>query len=121
MKFLPSALILMFFMVTASRVEAHAFLDHAEPAVGSRMPDSPAVVKLWFTRHLKPGLSTFQVFNAGEQEVDERDAKIDSNDPSLIMVSVPKLTAGTYKVTWKAVCLDGHMTHGNFTFEVTSL
>ena len=36
---------------------AHAFLDHASPAVGSSVPASPPVVTLWFTQDLEPAFS----------------------------------------------------------------
>ena len=34
--------------------EAHAFLDHSDPAVGSTVPVPPAVMHLWFTQQLEP-------------------------------------------------------------------
>jgi methionine-rich copper-binding protein CopC len=36
-----------------------------------------------------------------------------------MIVSVPKLPAGAYKVVWHAVCPWGHHTTGVFTFDVT--
>ena len=94
------------------------FLNDSDPKVGSTVHGSPAVVKLWMTRHIKSGVSTVQVFDAAGREVDNRDAKVDPDDPTLLAVSVPKLASGTYKVTWTAVCIDTHMTHGSFTFDV---
>jgi len=106
-------------MVGASGAKAHAFPDHTEPAVGSMIHDSPATVRIWFTRKLEPVLSTIQVLDSREQEVDRHDVKIAPDDPTLMVVSVPRLGAGTYKVVWQAVCTDGHTTHGDFTFEIT--
>jgi copper resistance protein C len=37
----------------APSVRAHAFLDHASPAVGSAVPASPPNVTLWFTQDLE--------------------------------------------------------------------
>ena len=42
---------------------AHAFLDHALPAVGSQVRASPSQVTLWFTEKLEPALSRVQVFS----------------------------------------------------------
>jgi methionine-rich copper-binding protein CopC len=36
----------------------------------------------------------------------------------VIQVSVPKLAAGRYRVAWRAVSVDTHVTEGDFTFEV---
>ena len=113
-------LLFSLFLASSSFAEAHAFLDHAEPGVGSANSASPSVVKIWFTGHLKTGLSTIQVLNAQGQEVDKHDVKIDSDDPSLMFVSVPKIAHGTYKVLWTAISIDTHTTHGSFTFTVAS-
>jgi len=59
---------------------AHAFLDHAEPAVGSKVHGPPAHVKIWFTEKLEPALSKIQVFDSSGLEVDKRDVKIDQSN-----------------------------------------
>jgi hypothetical protein len=97
---------------------AHAFLDHAEPKVGSTVPGAPTVVKVWFTQKLVAAFSDLQVFDAAGKEVDKRDKKLDNSDPELLTVSTPALKPGKYKVTWRAASVDTHVTHGDFTFEV---
>jgi methionine-rich copper-binding protein CopC len=120
MKIIRILVLLLGLLITcASMAQAHAFLDSAVPAVGGKVKSSPTVVKLWFTRHLRPGDTMVQVFNDAKKQVDEGDSKVDKDDPTLLTVSVPKLASGTYTVTWTAVCLvDGHTTHGSFTFDV---
>jgi methionine-rich copper-binding protein CopC len=104
----------------ASLAEAHAFPDHAEPAVGSTIKGSPSSVKIWFTRKLDGAHSDIEVFDAKGAEVDRKDSMLDALDKTQMSVSVPNLPPGTYKVEWSAVCLDTHHTTGNFTFEVAS-
>jgi len=36
----------------------------------------------------------------------------------LLTVSLPKLKPGKYKVVWRVVSVDTHVTTGNFTFEL---
>jgi methionine-rich copper-binding protein CopC len=49
---------------------AHAFLDHASPAVGSSVPASPPVVTLWFTQDLEPAFSGVSVTDeAGQRAI----------------------------------------------------
>ena len=48
---------------TAPSARAHAFLDHASPAVGSSVPTAPAVVTLWFTQDLEPAFVDVKVTN----------------------------------------------------------
>ena len=112
-------LIIMFSLACLSLAQAHAFLDHADPKVGSTVTGSPSVVKIWFTMEIQGALSKIEVFDIKGHEVDKQDARVDPADKALMIVSVPKLPAGAYKVVWHAVCPWGHHTTGVFTFDVT--
>jgi methionine-rich copper-binding protein CopC len=112
-------LTLIFTLASFSLAQAHAFLDHAEPKVGSTLTASPSVVKIWFTMEVQGALTKIEVFDATGREVDKKDSKVDAADNALMIVSVPKLEAGTYKVVWHAVCPWGHHTTGSFAFKVT--
>jgi methionine-rich copper-binding protein CopC len=113
-------LTVLFTLVGLSLAQAHAFLDHADPRVGSTVKGSPSVVKAWFTEELEPAFSKIQVFDATGKEIDKKDVKVDSADKALMSVSVPNLPTGTYKVKWSAVAVDTHHTTGTFTFTVAS-
>ena len=97
---------------------AHAFVDHAEPAVGSQIHSAPIQVKIWFTEKLEPALSKIQVFDSSGQEIDKLDVKIDQSNAVVLTVSLPALKPGKYKVVWRAVSVDTHVTTGNFMFEL---
>ena len=97
---------------------AHAFLDHASPPVGSTVRASPPEVKLWFTQELEPAFSTVRVeVDGGGKRVDKDDATVDAA-ATLLQVSLPKLEPGRYRVTWRVLSVDTHVTEGDFTFEV---
>ena len=97
---------------------AHAFLDHADPRVGSMVNGSPPIVKIWFTEELEPAFSNIQVFDAAGHEVDLKDSKVDPANAAIMTVSLPKLPVGNYKVVWHAVALDTHHTTGSFPFMI---
>ena len=86
--------------------------------MGSQIHSAPAQVKIRFTEKLEPALSKIQVFDTSDQEVDKRDVKIDQSNAALLTVSLPELKPGKYKVVWRAVSVDTHVTTGNFTFEL---
>ena len=109
------AILSTFLLATLSMARAHAFLDHAEPRVGSTLQSPPAQVKLWMTEDLEPAFTRVQVFDEKGTEVDQKD---DTIDGSTMRVSLPPLPPGTYKVAWKAVATDTHHTAGTFTFTV---
>jgi methionine-rich copper-binding protein CopC len=97
---------------------AHAFLDRAIPAVGSTVHGSPSQIRLWFTQRLEPAFSKLQVFDKSGQSVDKGDVQVDHADPTLLEVSVPQLAPGEYRVTWRVLSVDTHVTEGDFTFDV---
>ena len=112
-------LVLLLLVLTGvARLEAHAFLKDAKPGVGSTVNTSPNEVRIRFTENIEPAFSRIQVFNASGKEVDKRDVNLDRSDHALLHVSLPPLEAGTYKVVWRVVSVDTHVTNGDFTFRV---
>lgn len=97
---------------------AHAFLDHADPRVGSEISTSPASIRIWFSDELDPASSTVQVFNAQGKEVDAGNPHVDAGDKTLLIVSLPPLPAGAYRVVWHVTASDTHKTTGDFKFTV---
>ena len=104
--------------LSAAPVFAHAFPDHAQPAIGSTVSPSPTELRIWYTQKIEPAFSKIEVHDASGARVDQGDAKVDAQDPSLLRVSLKPLTPGAYKVDWHVVSVDTHPTEGNFTFTV---
>ena len=97
---------------------AHAFLDHADPRVGSTVSQSPQSVRLWFSQALEPAFSRVHVVDASGKTVDAGDARVDPSDKTLLSVTVPALAPGIYRVQWRVVSVDTHVTEGDYTFEI---
>jgi methionine-rich copper-binding protein CopC len=110
--------LLLIVVADSARVEAHAFLQRANPAVGSTVQGSPSEVRIWFTENIEPAFSSIRVLDASGQEVDKRDVHLDRSNHALLRVSLPRLEAGTYKVVWRVVSVDTHVTQGNFSFRI---
>jgi copper resistance protein C len=111
--------LLLFVAVGSARLEAHAFLKRADPAVGSTVQTSPGEIRIWFSEKIEPAFSTIQIFDVSGKEVDKRDVHSDRSNQALLRVSVSPLSPGTYKVVWRVVSVDTHVTKGSFTFRVT--
>ena len=99
---------------------AHAFLDHASPAVGSSVPTAPADVTMWFTQQLEPTFTTATVTDKSGNNVDSGPAAVDAQNPTELQVPLKPLPAGTYTVTWHALSVDTHRTQGHFEFTVVA-
>jgi methionine-rich copper-binding protein CopC len=105
-------------IIAAAAARAHAFLDHANPAVGSSLPTAPAAVTMWFTQQLEPAFTTATVSDKSGNRVDAGPAQVDVNDPTELRVPLKPLPPGTYTVSWHALSVDTHTTTGHFTFTV---
>jgi copper resistance protein C len=97
---------------------AHAFLDHADPKVGSTVATAPAELRLWFSEQLEPAFSRAQVTDAQGRRVDTGPAQVDAHDRKLMHVRLSRLAPGSYTATWRAVSVDTHVSEGHFAFRV---
>ena len=104
--------------LAAPAARAHAFLDHASPAVGSSLPTAPSGVTMWFTQELEPAFTTAMVSDQSGNRVDAGPARVDASDPTELRVPLKQLPPGTYTVSWHALSVDTHTTTGHFTFTV---
>jgi len=106
---------LLVMALAAGAAQAHAFLDHASPLVGSTVPAAPHEVALTFTQNLEAAFSSVEVTNASGARVDEGKAQISGNT---IRIGLKALAPGSYKVRWHALSVDTHTTEGSFIFQV---
>lgn len=97
---------------------AHASLHHSQPSDGDVMATSPPSVQLVFTKPLEPSFSTVRVVDQQGKQVDNGKPAVTGSDAKQLEVGLPSLAAGTYKVIWKIVALDGHKAKGEFSFTV---
>ena len=108
-------LVIVALLFTATSAWAHAFLDHAEPKVGSTIHEAPSQVTVWMTEGLEPAFSKLRVFDGTGAEVDKKDTKVNG---STMTVSLLKLAPGKYRVSWQVVAIDTHRTSGTFEFTI---
>ena len=99
----------------AGDAQAHAFLDHASPLVGSTVRTAPHEVSLSFTQNLEAAFSNVQVTDAHGGRVDQGKAQVSG---STMRVGLKALAPGRYRVHWHALSVDTHTTEGSFSFTV---
>jgi methionine-rich copper-binding protein CopC len=97
---------------------AHAYLARAQPVAGSVVRESPRELTLWFTQRIEPAFSEVRVLDAAGKQVDSGAPRFDASDGKVLRVSLPKLVAGTYRVKWRILSIDTHVSEGEFTFDV---
>jgi copper resistance protein C len=114
MRTLLPVLALVAATAVAGPAAAHAYLDHASPAVDSTVQTAPTELTLSFTQNLEPAFSTVEVSGPGGR-VDAGKPQISGNT---MRVGLKALSPGTYHVHWRALSVDTHTTQGNFSFKV---
>jgi methionine-rich copper-binding protein CopC len=105
-------------VLASGDAHAHAYLDRANPRVGSTVASAPRVLSLWFTQNLEPAFSTIEVRNAAGARVDQGRAHVDSANRNVLQIGLKSLPVGTYNVRWRVLSADTHVTEGSFTFQV---
>lgn len=102
----------------AATAAAHAFLDHAVPAVGATVPAAPKEILLFFTQALEPAFSDATLADSDGRRIPTGAAAVDQQNPMELILKLPQLTPGHYQVNWHVVSVDTHRTEGSFSFDI---
>ena len=97
---------------------AHAFLDHSLPAVGGTVAVAPKEVLMFFTQQIEPAFSAATLSGADGQAIATPAASVDPQNPMELVLKLPPLAPGHYKVSWHVVSVDTHRTEGTFSFDI---
>lgn len=106
-------------LLTASPAFAHAFLERADPPVGSEVTTPPHRIMLRFTEGIEPLFSTVEVRDANGATIAIGKPQTGPGNDRELLVALPDLHKGRYTVTWHVTSVDTHKTEGNFQFSVT--
>ena len=105
-------------------VSAAAELEGCTPALDSVLTEAPKQVSCTFTEPLVIGQSTLAVFDANNNQVDNKDIKLDPADAegqTLIVSLNGNLTNGTYKIQWVTVSKeDNGRAEGQVAFSINA-
>jgi methionine-rich copper-binding protein CopC len=117
-KFAPLSAALLTVIGLPYRALAHAFPIRSDPRVGWMINSSPAKVTIWFDGELESAFSTIAVYNSAKQQVDKANSHVNLKDATMLEVDLPNLAPGTYRVYWKVLAKDTHVTEGDFSFAI---
>ena len=106
--------VVVFTTLAATSAFAHAFLDHADPRVGSTVAAAPPELTLWFTQKLEPAFSRVEVTGPSGSSIGGK-AQVSGNT---MRVGIKSAGPGTYHVHWQVLSVDTHKTQGSFSFTV---
>jgi methionine-rich copper-binding protein CopC len=73
---------------------------------------------VWFTEQLDAAFSTLEVLNERGERVDNGPPQTAESNPDMLLVHLKSIGPGTYRVTWRVLSMDTHVTEDDFTFQV---
>jgi methionine-rich copper-binding protein CopC len=117
-KWIAAALACGLTIAVSPPARAHAFPIRSEPRVGSTLSTPPSKVIIWFDGEIEPAFSALAVYNSTGQRTDKDNSRVDPADASVLEVDLPPLAPGVYRVRWKVLAKDTHVTEGEFSFTI---
>jgi methionine-rich copper-binding protein CopC len=97
---------------------AHAKLQNATPANGASLSSAPSELRFEYNEPIEPAMSSVKVMGPDSKAVTTDKATLSKDDDKVLLVKVPKLAAGAYRVEWSTMGHDGHRTKGMVGFTV---
>lgn len=104
--------------LTTASAEAHAFLSQAAPPVGGVVSAPPREIRLTFTESIEPAFSRIALTTADGQPIAAGPATVDPSNSTQLVLKLPPLAPGRYRVRWHVVSVDTHPTDGDYVFEI---
>jgi len=102
-----------------AEAQAHAHLKSSTPAMGATIATSPSELVLSFSGGVNAKFTGVKVEGLDHAAVATGEARLGPGGDTTLMVPVTgALPAGTYKVNWHALAVDGHKTEGSYTFTI---
>jgi copper transport protein len=112
-RLLAATLVALAFPATAS---AHATLMKTAPEFGTRVEQSPKVVRLEFDQTIDALPNAIRVYGANGKLLSGRTHT--TTGSRVLVAPVSRLARGGYTVRWQAISADSHVVSGVFTFGV---
>lgn len=97
---------------------AHAKLQNSTPANGAALSSAPSELRFEYNEAVEPAMSSVKVMGPDNKPVTVGKAEVSKDDDKVLLVKVPKLRAGAYRVEWSTMGHDGHHTKGTVGFTV---
>ena len=105
-------------LLAAGLSDAHAKLARSDPPASSTLRGAPPEVRLWFTENLEPAFSAARLLDGERRQVDGAVAQVDAVNAALLRLRLPPLGPGQYRVVYRVVSVDSHVTAGELTFRI---
>lgn len=110
------ALATIVWLAHAGIAAGHALLLDSKPRRNEIIPATGSRIFLRFNSRLEPGLSRLWIVTADGERIRLRFTG--DGVPDRLTAPIPPLAPGVYRLEWKVLSTDGHVTDGGFRFRV---
>src|ERR1700730_1709474 len=93
-------------------------LNQAMAPVGVTVPASPKEIRLPFSEGIEPRFSGIDLATGDGRTVATGAAAVDAANDQELVLALPPLAPGRYRVRWHVVSVDTHRTEGEYSFSV---
>lgn len=98
---------------------AHAILVRTEPSDGAVLGQPPHQVQLWFSEAVLLNFTSMKLMDGAGRETALSNIRSDPGDPKMLVVDLPDLPPGVYRLTWSTLSDDDlHSSTGSIVFGV---
>ncbi len=111
-------LFVCFLISQANFVWAHTSLVKSDPPRRASLSESPAQIQLWFSEAIEAEYISVNVLDWNEKVVSLDEPEVVEDDPKSIVLAMPKLVSGSYKVKYRVLSIDGHVFESSYGFRV---
>ncbi|MEH7156233.1 copper resistance CopC/CopD family protein [Neobacillus drentensis] len=109
----------LFLVLYPSISSAHAYIKKSTPLENETVKKAPEQVTIIFDESIQPAFNSLKVFDSNGNRVDQKDGRLDPNQPSILKTGLKKnLPNGAYRIKWKVVSSDGHPVEGVIPFQI---
>ena len=105
-------------MLQTHDVWAHASLVKSDPQRRATLSESPSKIQLWFNEEIETAYAAVSVVDMNDKVVSQADPEKVIDDPKSIILPLPDLAAGVYKVQFRVLSIDGHVVDSNYSFRI---
>lgn len=116
--FLACLLMLGLTVLQTHDVWAHASLVKSDPPRRATLSESPSKIQLWFNEEIETAYAAVSVVDMNDKVVSQADPEKVIDDPKSIILLLPDLAAGVYKVRFRVLSIDGHVVDSNYSFRI---
>lgn len=109
---------ILLLMMQTNSVWAHASLVKSDPPRRASLSESPSQIQLWFNEEIETAYASVQVFDSNGKIVSVDEPKAVEDDPKSVVLAMPVLGSGSYKVQFRVLSVDGHVVESNYSFRI---